>query len=156
MKRSILFAAILGLALAAPAAAQDQSPSADLQILIEKIRADKKLLVSDNMELTEAEAQKFWPVYDAYQVELGKVNERTLALIKKYSDNYDTMTDATAETLLADMLSIEKDRVSLMQKFRSKFSSAIPARKVARYYQIEHKVRSILNIQLADEIPLVP
>jgi hypothetical protein len=66
------------------------------------------------------------------------------------------MTDATAETLLADMLSIEKDRVSLMQKFRSKFSSAIPARKVARYYQIEHKVRSILNIQLADEIPLVP
>jgi hypothetical protein len=127
-----------------------------MQIVAEKIRADKKLLVASNMELTEAEAAKFWPVYDAFQADLGKLADRTIALIKGYAANYQTMTDEAADKLLTDMLAIEKDRTALLTKFRPQFAATVSARKVARYYQIENKIRAIVNYELADGIPLVP
>jgi hypothetical protein len=154
MKSTVLLAAVLGLGLATTAAAQ-QEPSANMQIVAEKIRADKKLLVAENMGLTEAEAAKFWPVYDAYQVELVN-GERTVALIKSYAASYQTMTDEAADKLLTDMLAIEKDRTALLDKYRGKFAATLSPRKVARYYQIENKIRAIVNYELADAIPLVP
>jgi len=155
MKSTVLLATVLGLGLASSAAAQQQ-PSANMQIVAEKIRADKKLLVASNMELSEAEAAKFWPVYDAYQVELGTLASRSLSLIKDYAGNYESMTEMTADRLLTEMLAIEKDRVALLNKYRDKFAATVSARKVARYYQIENKIRAVVNYQLADEIPLVP
>jgi Skp family chaperone for outer membrane proteins len=155
MKSTVLLAAVLGLGLATSAAAQ-QEPSANMQIVAEKIRADKKLLVASNMDLTEAEAAKFWPVYDAYQADLGKLADRTLALIKEYAANYESMTDLTADKLLTEMLAIDKDRTSLLDKYRGKFAATVSARKVARYYQIENKIHAVVDYQLADQIPLVP
>jgi len=155
MKSTVFLAAVLGLGIATSAAAQ-QEPSANMQIVAEKIRADKKLLVAENMGLTEAESAKFWPVYDAYQADLAKLNDRTVALIKEYAANYQTMTDPAADKLLTDMLSIEKDRTALLEKYRGKFAATLSARKVARYYQIENKIRAVVSYALADEIPLVP
>jgi len=108
------------------------------------------------MDLTEAEAAKFWPVYDAYQADLGKLADRTLALIKEYAANYESMTDLTADKLLTEMLAIDKDRTSLLDKYRGKFAATVSARKVARYYQIENKIHAVVDYQLADQIPLVP
>ncbi|MDH4132667.1 MAG: hypothetical protein OEV95_12775 [Gemmatimonadota bacterium] len=154
-KSTVLLAAVLGLGLATSAAAQ-QEPSANMQIVAEKIRADKKLLVAANMDLTEAEAAKFWPVYDAYQVELEQQAKRTIALIESYAGSYQSMTDEAADKLLTEMLAIEKDRTGLLDKYRGKFAATVSARKVARYYQIENKIRAIVNYELADQIPLVP
>ena len=53
--------------------AQDK-PADNMQILREKIKADKKLLVATNMQLTEAEAKNFWPIYEDYQKDLQKIN----------------------------------------------------------------------------------
>ncbi|MGH7479724.1 MAG: hypothetical protein ACREJ8_09100, partial [Candidatus Methylomirabilales bacterium] len=68
----ITIALLLGL-LALPVLAQDK-PADTMQILREKIQADKKLLVAANMGLTEKEAQAFWPVYESYQKDLGLLN----------------------------------------------------------------------------------
>jgi hypothetical protein len=155
MKPFVLLTTVLSLGLATTAIAQ-QEPSANMKIVAEKIRADKKLLVASNMDLTEAEAAKFWPVYDAYQAEQGKLAQRTITLIKDYSANYQNMTDMVADKLLTDLLTIEKDRVALMASYRPKFAAVLPARKATRYYQIENKIRAIVNYELADAIPLVP
>lgn len=155
MRPFVLLTALLSLGLGTGVAAQ-QKPTTDMKIVAEKIRADKKLLVADNMGLTEAEAAKFWPVYDAYQTSLGTIAQRNLALIKSYAASYNSMTDATADKLLTDMLAIEQDRVALMGSYRPKFAATVPAMKVARYYQIENKVRAVINYELADAIPLVP
>jgi len=120
MKSTVLLAAVLGLGLATSATAQ-QEPNANMQIVAEKIRADKKLLVASNMDLTEAEAAKFWPVYDAYQVELGKLADRTITMIKGYAATYQTMTDEAADKLLTELMAIEKDRLAVMNKFRPQF-----------------------------------
>jgi len=155
MKPAVLLTAVLSLGLATGVVAQ-QEPSANMKIVAEKIRADKKLLVAANMDLSEAEAAKFWPVYDAYQAELGKLAKRTAALIQDYAANYSAMTDPAAEKLLTELLSLEKDRADLMATYRPKFAAAVPVRKVARYYQIENKIRAIVNYELADAIPLIP
>jgi len=155
MKTTTLLALCLSLGMATSAAAQTQS-NANMQIVAEKLRADKKLLVADNMTLTDAEAAKFWPVYDAYQVGLNALAKRTLALVMNYADNYAAMTDAVADKSLTEMLSIEQDRTALMQSFRPKFAATLAPKKVARYYQIENKLRAVINYELADAIPLVP
>jgi hypothetical protein len=78
------------------ASAQDKSAD-NIQILVEKLRADKKLLVAENMQLREAEAKAFWPLYDQYQNELFRLRARTLKLIADYGEAYEQMTDNTAK-----------------------------------------------------------
>ena len=155
MKTATLLALCLSLGLTTTAVAQTPT-NANMKIVAEKIRADKKLLVADNMTLTDAEAAKFWTVYDAYQAGLAPLMRRTVALVTDYANNFDKMTDAAADKMLTEMLAIEQERSALMQSFRPKFAATIPAKKVARYYQIENKLRAVVNYELADAIPLVP
>ena len=143
--------------VALPALAQDK-PASNMEILRQKIQADKKLLVAANMDLTEAEAKGFWPVYDAYQADLGTINARIGQLVKRYAEGYrtNTLTDATAQSLLDEALAIEQAEVTMKQGFVPKLSAVLPDTKVARYIQIENKIRAVIKYGLADEIPLVP
>jgi hypothetical protein len=141
-------------ALALPVLAQDK-PADTMQVLREKIKADKKLLVAVNMDLTEKEAQAFWPVYESYQKDLGALNARTVGLIREYAKNYQAMTDEVAKKLAGDFLTIEQDRVQLKQSYLPRLRQALAEKKVARYLQIENKVEAVIRYELADQIPLV-
>jgi hypothetical protein len=152
-------AGLLAFAVAFPAPAWTQDKSADnMQILRDKIKADKKLLVATNMELTESEAKGFWPVYEQYQQELANFNQRIGKLIESYAAAYRTnsMTDEAAKKIIADFLAIEKGEAAVKEYFVPKLSQVLPPKKVARYLQIENKIRAALKYELADEIPLIP
>jgi hypothetical protein len=136
------------------AAAQDK-PSDNMEIVKEKIRSDKKLFIATNMQLTESEAKGFWPVYDAYQAELGKLGDREVKLIEEFAASYETMSDDVAKKLLDDSLSIDSDHMKLRQSYLSKFQGVLPDKKVARYYQLESKIDAVLGYELARRIPLV-
>jgi len=157
----VTFLRVCVLALAAliavPVCAQEK-PASNMEILRQKIQADKKLVVAANMELTEAEAKGFWPVYEAYQADLGKFNERLAKLILSYADLYktNTLTDDAAKSLLDEALAIEQAEVTMKQGYVPKLSAVLPATKVARYLQIENKIRAVIKYGLADGIPLVP
>ena len=148
--------AILGvvMAIVAPGISQEK-PADNMQIVLEKIRADKKLLVAENMQLTEAEAKAFWPVYDQYQDELFLLRSRTAKLIKDYVDAYDTMNNDTAKKLLDELMTIEVLGPKLRQAYLPKFRKALPEIKVVRYYQIENKIQAALFYELASNIPLM-
>ncbi len=153
-----LYAAVAAAAvLMSPAAFSQDKPADNMQILLDKVRADKKLLVAANMSLTEQEAAAFWPVYEAYQKDLSALNERIKGTIKSYADAYNAgaVPDATAKKLLNDALAIEDSEVDLKKSYVPKFEKVLPAAKVARYYQIENKIRSAIKAELADGIPLV-
>src|SRR5262245_50896189 len=134
--------------------AQDQ-PANNMDLVREKIKADKKLVVAEAMALTETESKAFWPVYDAYQGEISKINQRTVKLIQDYAASYKAMTDPVAGKLLDEAIAIEKDRAALFATYRPKFSAVLPATKVARYYQIENKIRAAINYDLAGNIPIM-
>ncbi len=152
LAQAVLFAVATLLAL--PAAAQTAS---DMQILAEKIRADKKVVVAANMQLTEDEAKGFWPVYEAYQKDLQGINKRLLATIKNYADAYNKgpVSDETAKKLIKEAIAIEDAEVQLKSSYVSKLEKVIPGAKVARYIQIENKIRAIGKYELAAQIPLV-
>ena len=134
--------------------AQDK-PADNNQLVLEKVKADKKLLVAENMQLTDSEAKAFWPVYESYQRDLGKINDRLVKLIDDYAASYQTMTDAAANKLVDEAVAIEADRTKLAQSYLPKFRKVLPPTKVARYYQIENKIRAVVNYELAAGIPLV-
>ena len=150
----VLVGLVMVMVCAFTVAAQEK-PADNMQILIEKVRADKKLLVSENMQLTEAEGKAFWPVYKQYQDELFLLRTRTVKLIKDYADAYETMNNNTAKKLLDEYTTIETLGPKLRQAYLPKFRKVLPEVKVARYYQIENKIQAALMYELAAKIPLV-
>ncbi len=150
---------VMAFAVAFPTPAWTQGKPADnMQILLDKIKADKKLLVAKNMDLTESEAKGFWPVYDQYQQELANFNQRIGKLIESYAAAYRTnsMTDEAAKKLIDEFVAIEKGEAAVKAFYVPKLNQVLPPKKVARYFQIENKIRAAIKYQLAGEIPLVP
>jgi hypothetical protein len=133
-------------------------PADNMQLLGDKIRADKKLVVGANMDLTEGEAKKFWPVYDEYQQEPEKINKQLGGVIADYAKafNAGSLTDEKAKALLDRWLAANEAEVKLQKSFVPKLSKALPTKKVVRYLQIESKIRAIVKFELAKKIPLVP
>ncbi len=129
----------------------------DMQILLEKIKADKKLLVATNMELAESEAKGFWPVYEQYQKDLAAINRRILNLIESYAADYreSTLTDEKAKKLIDELVAIEQAEAGLKTSFVPKLRKVLPEKKVARYLQIENKIRAAVKYELAAQVPLV-
>jgi len=112
-------------------------------------------VVASTLELTEGEAKIFWPVYNAYQSDMITHYDRVLKLIEAFAKAYRGMTDETATTLLADYLALERDHVALLSSYVPRFQNVLPAKKVARLYQVENKVRALVNYELARQIPFV-
>ena len=155
-KKVLMVLGIVGAILMAgvPAIAQEK-PADNMQLVLEKIRADKKLLVAENLQLTEGEAKAFWPVYSAYQDELFLLRTRTAKLITDYADAYEQMSNATAKKLLDEFMTIEALGLKLRQAYLPKLRSALPEVKVVRYYQIENKINAALAYELGAKIPLM-
>jgi hypothetical protein len=139
-----------------PALTQDK-PADNMQLLREKVKADKKLLVATNMELTESEAKGFWPVYEDYQKDLTAINQRIVKLIESYAADYraKTLTDEKAKKLIDELVAIEQAEAGLKTSSVPKLRKVLPEKKVARYLQIENKIRAVVKYELADKVPLV-
>ena len=149
---------ILAATLAQPVlSAEETSPSpSEMEILRDKIYADKKLIVSNNLNLTEAEAKAFWPIYGTYQDDLHKINDRIAKLINDYAVAYNkgAISDKSAQQLIDEAIEIEMDEAKLKKSYLPKLNKVIPGVKVARYFQIENKIRAIIRYDLASAIPL--
>ena len=151
------FLLVFAVAGADPVFAQDKSAAdTNMQILRDKIKADKKLVVAANMDLTDAEGKGFWPIYEAYQKDLQTLNERLKKTILSYADAYNknALTDQEAKTLIGEALAVEEDEAKMRKAYAAKLASVLPGKKVARYLQIENKIRALVRYELAGEIPL--
>jgi hypothetical protein len=126
---------------------------------MQKIKADKKLLVANNMGLTDAEGKSFWPLYEAYQKDLQQINEQLGKTIATYADAYNqgkgSIADDTAKKLLDEAILVEEQEVKLKRTYADKVGKVLPAAKTARYIQIENKIRAVIKFELARQIPLV-
>lgn len=143
--------------VAATTDAKASSSAANMEILRQKVKADKKLVVAANMKLTDAESKVFWPVYEAYQKDLELINQRMVKAVNAYAAAYkkDAVLNDAAQKLLDEAIAIEFDEVNLKKTYAARLGKDLPAGKVARYIQIENKVRAIVRYHLADAIPLV-
>jgi len=142
----------------AQAAASKDSPTVtdqDIKLLRQDLRSDKKQIVAANLTLTDAEATKFWPVYDQYAAEMTKIGDQKYALIKEYAQNFGTLTDAQAQSLLNRSLAVDEAIAQLRIKYVPIFGNVVPGTKVATFFQIERRLATLIDLQISSQIPLV-
>ena len=154
---AIIMLGFAPLGLAQTKTASADKPASNLEIIHEKLKADKKLIVAKYMELTESEAKRFWPVYEDYQKDLQQSNDRLLRLLESYATEYrnQSLTDEKAKKLLDEWIAFEQEDGKRRSTYAPKVLKALPVKKAARYLQIENEFRVLLRYDLAAVVPLV-
>jgi hypothetical protein len=157
--RSLLAVTLLCVVASAAVDAIDISaaaaPPTEQAILLETIRANRKAFVAVNLQLTDEEAKRFWPLYDAYQNEMSAIGDRVVAIVADYTANFRDLADAKAVELMKGYLAAEAERAEVRRKYLPEFAKVLPGRAVARFYQIENKMDAVLRYELAGTIPVV-
>ena len=137
-------------------AANDAQASSDdfVALLRKDIRSQKKLIIAENMGLSDAEAEKFWPVYDQYAAELSKVYDLKIALLKDYANNYNTMTGEQAESYIRKRAEVEQSIMQLRLKYMPAFRKVLSGRETALFYQLDWRLGLAIDVQLI-QVPLI-
>ena len=163
MARKIFVCFVLTLAFAAAGSsvfAQKETANGvdvekDLELLRRDLRSEKKQLIALNVTLTDAEATKFWPVYDQYVAEMAKHNDEFYGLIKEYAANQKTLTDEQAVSLISRWADIQVKQAQTRQKWIPIVEKVIPGRKAALFFQIDRRLYALMDLQVASQIPLL-
>ena len=148
-----LAAATLG-SLAAGAAAQTVKDS--LEVTRQAVESQRRVLVAGSLPLTDAEADAFWPVYDAYEKERRPLDDRANRLVADFLASAASLTDAQAKAMVEKALEIDEGRLKLRRTYLGRMAKAIPPRKVARFYQIDNQLDAVVRADVARQIPLAP
>jgi len=140
---------------ASPAQIDDFQAQGDQDTeMLRDLRSEKKQMVAANMTLTGAEAEKFWPVYDQYAADLGKIDDTKLALIKDYLQNVDVMNGEEAETYVKKREAVDESVMQLRLKYIPAFRKVLSGRQTARFFQIDWRLGVLIDLQLA-QLPLI-
>ena len=133
----------------------DQAPiDEDIKLFRKNLQSERKQIVAANMNLTDAEAQKFWPVYDQYTADLAKFNDTKAALIKNYLQTVDTMSGEQAMSYVQKRADIEESIMQLRLKYIPAFRKVLSDRHTALFYQIDWRISLITDLQLA-QAPMI-
>lgn len=148
---------LLALILAAPVLAQPGQGELLSQSDVERIRVEKKAWIALNMDLKPEDAERFWPLYEGYQKELYQINFRLVKLVEAYGTHYrkNTLTDELARKLSEEGLAVDEAELKLRRAYFNRLAKVLPARKAARYLQLESRVHTQVRYELAANLPLV-
>ena len=165
MRNKMMVALVLGCmcflklpAAHAQAAASKDSQTVseqDVKLLRQDLRSQKKQLIAANLTLTDAESTKFWPVYDQFSAEMTTLGDQKLALIKEYAKNFGSLTDAQAQSLLNRSLALDEAATPLRIKYVPIINKVLPGTKTATFFQMERRISTLIDLQVASQIPLV-
>jgi hypothetical protein len=131
------------------------STDQDIDLLRKDIRSQKKQIIAANVQLTDTEAEKFWPLYDQYTAELVMINDAKYAAIKEYATNYNTLTDDKALSLTRQLLGVDQSVAQLRMKYVPMFSKVVSGKKTALFFQLDRRLTTLIDLQLASQIPMV-
>ncbi|MBB5330766.1 hypothetical protein [Tunturiibacter gelidoferens] len=128
----------------------------DVDLLRKDIRSQKKQIIAANLQLSDAEAVKFWPLYDQYTAELVKINDAKYGVIKEYANTFNSsLTDEHALALTSNLLTVDAQAAQLRLKYVPIFSQVISGRKTALFFQMDRRLVMLIDLQLASQVPLV-
>jgi hypothetical protein len=134
--------------------ASQASPDDFVDLLRKDVRSQKKQIIAENMGLSDAEAEKFWPVYDQYATELSKIYDVKIALLKDYADNYSSMTGEQAENYIRKRAEVEQSIMQLRLKYMPAFRKVLSGRETALFYQLDWRLGLAVDVQLI-HVPLI-
>jgi hypothetical protein len=127
---------------------------ADIALLRKDLRAMKMQVIGQNMSLSDAEGEKFWPIYNHYVKDLQEVNNQKYALLKQYAEMWETMSDQDALIYVRHWLEADGEAQALRLKYVPVVSQVLPGRKAATFFQLDRRLNMIIDLQLFSQIPL--
>lgn len=119
------------------------------------LKTEKKAAVAEIMTLSTEEADVFWPLYNEYNDKLYEIGNRELKIILDYAENYEKMTNEKADEIWINYMKIQTEYLKLSKQYYKKFKKILPAGRVAKYFQAENKINTLIDAQLAIEIPFI-
>ena len=137
-----------------PASGNTAIADQQLALLRRDIRSIKKQLIAANLTLADSEATNFWPVYEQYSAETGKINDTRTAIIKEYSDEYATLTDDQADNLIRRWLDTDIQQTRLRQRYVPILRGVLPGKKAATFFQLDRRISTMIDVQLTSQLPL--
>lgn len=161
MKKSVIAVLMVGALLLnvgvlfAQGHTMELTDEMQIKLIRQDMRSQKRLLIAGNIQITESEAQKFWPVYDEYAAEEIKIIDDRVALIKEYAEDYNTLTDAQAQNLIKRWIQADDAEIQLRLKYIPIFAKVLPAKKMALFIQIDRRFGQMMDIKVTSAIPLV-
>ena len=126
-----------------------------IELLRSDVKTKKVAIITKIMQFTDEEANAFWTVYREYEFDLAKIGDEKLELIKDYAQNYETMTDEKAKDLIKEVFKMEANRTKLKKKYFRKFDRVLPAKTVAKFFQLENQILLLIDLQIASNLPLI-
>ena len=144
-----------GAASADPNSNAEMNIRAYIELLRTDVRKSKSQIMGEVMQLDADQATKFWPIYKDFQAESSALGDKVLALIKKYADNYDNITDAVADQLANEALNIEQQKNALKRKGYQRVKDALGAITAARFLQVENQLDRVVDLQIAAQLPII-
>jgi hypothetical protein len=134
----------------------DSQPNSDdfIELLRKDVRSQKKQIIAENMDLSDAEAEKFWPVYDRYAAELSKIYDTKIALLNDYSENYSSMTGEQAENYIRKRAEVEQSIMQLRLNYMPAFRKVLSGRETALFYQLDWRLGLAIDVELV-QVPLI-
>ncbi len=140
-----------------PAAASAENTAQDeLSLFRASLRIDRRDFVKEAMDLNEEDAKKFWSLYHQYEADMMKLNDKRLALIKDYADNFKNMTESKADDLVKRSFEYRKSRNALLEKYYGKIAKATSKMVGARFLQVEGVLQGAGDVAVGASIPLMP
>ncbi len=127
----------------------------EMDFIREIFHAEKKTIVDEFMQLTSAEDQKFWPIYESYEAERRSLGSRRVDLLRRYAAVYESITDEQADTMIRESMDIQKKHQALLKKYYKKIKKALGARRATSFYQLEDYISTAVRFQILDAIPFV-
>jgi hypothetical protein len=134
--------------------ASQPTPDDFIELLRKDVRSQKKQIIAENMGLSDAEAEKFWPVYDRYAAELSRIYDTKIALLKGYAETYRTMTGEQAENYIRKRAAVEQSIMQLRLKYVPAFRKVLSGRETALFYQLDWRLGLAIDVELV-QVPLI-
>ena len=157
MKKCVTVLACVLASFAAPIilAQNKDGDVTDMQALRAAVKSDKKAFVASTMQLTGAEAKKFWPIYDAYQRSVDVSNQRRSLAIEAVIAKDQSLSNLYARNLANELIANDEAEIRARRTLHNRMMRALPPSKAARYLQLESKIRAVQDYDIASTIPLV-
>lgn len=153
-----IIALLLSLLISAPLAAQQSltvQEQRQINISRKLINDKRNTAIAYNMKFTQEEKEKFWPLYREYRDAMAKVGDKRMAVIVEYAEHLETMSETKAKELLDRSFAVQKESLKVRQKYAGKFRRILPATKVVRLMQIEHRMDTQVDMKIAEGVPLM-
>ena len=150
---------LIGLALMNGNPAVAQTPQvesdADIKLFRKDVRSLKKQIIAANMDLTDTQAQQFWPIYDRYASELTAIIDTKYALLQEYAQNYGALTSDQAESYIKGRAAVEESIMKLRLKYFPVFRDVLSGKATALFFQMDWRLGLIMDLQLASQTRLI-